>query len=58
MDLQHRTLDKYEAEFNKLENYLTEEFPTELSDGDNLVDAAIRLLTRFKRQILMQNVEI
>jgi hypothetical protein len=58
MDLHERTITKYEDEFSRLANYLLEEFPTELSEGDRPVDIAIRLLTRFKRQILMQNVEI
>lgn len=42
------------SDIPRLEEFLLEHFPLELSDGDNVVEKAIDLLMKMKRRFILQ----
>ncbi len=49
-------VERYEEQLARLGDFLANEFPHDTADGDLIVDAAIKLLTRMKRALATQAV--
>lgn len=54
----HMKIARYEADYKRLEDFITTSFPLEMGEGELIVDAALRLLARLRTiQVLQASSE-